>query len=260
MFFEFFRGIWKDRFIMFSLINRDLQIKYRKSILGVAWSVITPLGLVLMIGGIYSIIFNTDPKTFIPSLFAGLNPWLFMSSSADGGCLCYIAVEGYIKQIHANNQIFPLRTTISGFINMMYSILAFFAVYMFLQPECFGPQMILVIPGLIIIFVYSWALAGITSIINLYIRDFQPLLSLVLQGLFYITPIIYTVDMLNMEGFAWIYKLNPFYYVLEVIKQPMLGNKPSLETYIGAVLITVVLFIISIIVTMKERKNIALKL
>lgn len=77
----------RHQYILSSLVSRDLISKYRKSKLGVLWSILTPLGLVLIVGAVYSIIFGADPKEFIPSLFAGLNPWLFMSGTADAATL-----------------------------------------------------------------------------------------------------------------------------------------------------------------------------
>ena len=71
---KYFSGIWANKYILTSFVNKDLQLKYRKSKLGVLWSLITPIGLVLMIGSIYSILFKTDPTVLIPMLFAGLNP------------------------------------------------------------------------------------------------------------------------------------------------------------------------------------------
>lgn len=118
VFAEYFRGIWLDRFILASLVNKDLQIKYKRSKLGVAWAILTPLGLVLIIGGVYSIIFGAEPKTFIPLLFAGLTPWIFLNSTADGGTLAFIGAEGYLKQTIVNAQIFPLRITLVNFVNL----------------------------------------------------------------------------------------------------------------------------------------------
>ena len=91
---EYFNGIWHDRYILISLVNRDLITKYRRSILGVAWTILTPLGLVLIIGSVYSIIFGTDPKEFIPVLFAGLNPWIFLNATADAGTGVFLGAEG----------------------------------------------------------------------------------------------------------------------------------------------------------------------
>lgn len=258
---EYFRGIWRDRYILFSLVNRDLQMKYRKSKLGVLWSVIMPVGLAVIIGSVYSIVFGNDPRVFIPMIFAGLNPWQFISGCADGGTYAFINAEGYIKQTSVNVQIFPLRGVLVNFINLLYALLAYFAIYLLLRPEMFGPKMLMVIPGLIILFFFCWSVANISATVNLNIRDFQPLQSLALQGFFYVTPIIYPASTLADKGFGFVYKFNPFYYMLEIIKAPLQGaDLPGIEIYVIAVAMTICLFYVSIKVVMKEKKGIAFKL
>ena len=106
---DYFKGIWKDRHILFSLVKTDLNLKYKKSMLGVLWSILTPLGLVLIIGVVYSIVFGMKMEDFIPTLFAGLNVWIFLSASADGGTSSFLGAEGYLKQTNVNAQIFPIR-------------------------------------------------------------------------------------------------------------------------------------------------------
>lgn len=261
MFKEYIKGIYQHRFILGSLIKRDLQMKYRRSKLGVAWSILTPLGLVLIVGTVYSIIFGSDPKVFIPALFAGLNPWLFMSGTADGATFAFLSAEGYIKQSTVAAQIFPLRTTLVNFVNLLYSVLAFFAIYLFLQPDCFGPKMLLCIPGLVIMFIFVLGLANINSVITLSLRDFQPLLGLVFQGLFYATPIIFPAKMLADKGFAFIYEINPFYYMLEVVRLPMLGESlPDLKTYVIALVMAFTTLVVGILVVMRAKKTVAYKL
>lgn len=258
---EFFSGIYKNRYIMFSLVNRDLIQKYRRSILGVAWSIITPLGLAIIIGTVYGLLFNTPFDEIVPLIFAGINPWAFMSGCADGGTAVYPAAEGYIKQSTVSLQVFPLRMAMTNFVNLMYSVITFFGIYLFLKPELFSVNMLMVFPGLIIVFFFSWGMANIASIINLHVRDYQPFQSLILQGLFYVTPIIYPVEMIAERGGDWIYKINPFYYMLEVIRKPMLGYElPSLKVYIVTILIAIVCFFVSIVVVMANRKTIAYRL
>ena len=258
---NYFSGIYENRYILFSLINVDLQSKYRRSALGVLWAIITPLGLSVIIGSVYSIIFGSDPTYFIPMLFAGLNPWIFLSGSADGGTYSFISAEGYIKQTTTNIQIFPIRTVTVAFINLLYSVIAFFAIYLFLQPNSFSPIMLMTIPGLIIQYFFAVGLANITSIINLKIRDFQPFQSLVLQGLFYATPVIFDSSILDEKGFELIYKLNPFYYMISVVKMPMLGEK-LLDPidYLIAIVLAVVVFFFGVILIMKNKKTIAYQL
>lgn len=258
---NYFLGIWKERYVLLSLVNRDLQMKYRKSFLGVAWSVLMPLGLVLIVGGVYSIIFGTDPKTFIPQLFAGLNPWIFISSSMDGGTMAFLSAEGYIKQTTVQAQIFPVRTCMANMVNLLYSIIAFFTVYLFLQPELFGPQMLLVFPGLVIMFIFTIGMTTLAANIHLLVRDFQPLQSLILQGLFYVTPIIYEPQMLAEKGFGLIYELNPIYYMLEIVRVPMLGKTlPDGKIYLIAVLLAGTSFLLGMIMMMRQKKGIAFRL
>lgn len=258
---NYFKEIWRDRYILRSLVKSDLNLKYKKSILGVAWSVLTPLGLVIIIGSVYSIIFNTKPENFIPALFAGLNPWIFLSGSADAGTGAFISAEGYLKQTNVNSQIFPIRVVLVNFINLLYSIIAFFIIYIFLKPELFGFNMLAVIPGLVILFIFAVALSNVGAVINLNIRDYQPFQSLIFQGLFYATPIIFPSKILKDKGFDILYKINPFYYMIEIVKQPLLGEKlPHPGIYQKAIFIAVGALFLSIILVMREKKKIAFKL
>ena len=257
---EYFEGIWRDRYILMSLVKQDLQLKYKRSVLGIAWAIITPLGLVLIIGTVWTLVFGADPRVFIPLLFSGLNTWLFISGSADGGSVSLLAAEGYLKQTTVNAQIFPIRVVLVAFINLLYAILAFFAIYLFLQPDSFGPTMLMCIPGLAIGLVFSIALANLASVANLFFRDFQPLQSLILQAFFYATPIIYPAQILQERGFSFVYQINPMYYFIEIIRKPMLGDGLAQPfEYAVAITVAVVLFIISALVLMRLKKQLAYK-
>lgn len=258
---DYFKGIWRDRYILLSLVKTDLKLRYKKSILGILWSVLTPLGLVVIIGVVYSIIFGMEMRDFIPALFAGLNPWIFVSASADGGTNSFISAEGYLKQTNVNSQIFPIRVVLVNFMNLLYSVLAFILIYFFLKPEMFNLKMLMVIPGLLIVLLFSVSLSNIAAVINLNIRDYQPLQSLLFQGLFYATPIIFPAKILKDKGFEILYKINPFYYMIEIIKTPLLGEElPHIGIYQKSVFIMIVSLIFSIFIVMKSKKNITFKL
>lgn len=244
-----------------SLVRNDLNNRYRNSILGIAWSVLTPLGMVIIIGCVYSIIWGQDLKTFIPMLFAGLTPWIFVTGSAEAGTGCFSGAEGYIKQTMTNIEIFPLRTALVNFVNFLYSVISFFAVYLFLAPDKFGPKMLMVIPGMIILFIFGAGISTIAGIINTYVRDYQPLQSLVLQGMFYATPIIYPTAILANKGYSLIYLLNPFYYMIEVVRAPMIGDQiPAISVYVTAIIIAIVIALIAIYLISKIGREIIFRL
>ena len=258
---QYFLRLWSGRYVLTSLVKRDLQLKYRNSMLGVAWSILTPIGLAIIVGSVYSIIFGNNPAEFIPLLFASINPWAFMSGTADAATVSLIGAEGYIKQTSVQCEIYPLRTASVSFVNLCYTILAFFAIYLFIQPDLYGPKMLMVFPGLAIVFIFAWGTANLTAIINLFVRDFQPLQSIMLQGFFYATPIIFPTEVLDERGFSLIYQLNPFYYILEVVRRPMLGQElPECSVYVIAIAISVIIFIISIFFMEKYRDKIVFSL
>ena len=122
---RYFRNVWRSRHILISLVQKDLRNRYRKTFLGVAWSVLSPFGLVLIIGSVYSIVWSVDPVEFIPRLFTGLTPWIFITSSAEGGALSFASAEGYIKQTTTDIEIFPIRAATVALVNYLYSALAF---------------------------------------------------------------------------------------------------------------------------------------
>lgn len=258
---DYFKNVYKSRHILKSLADKDIKNKYRKSFLGVAWSIMTPLGMVLIIGTVYSIIWGQPPQVFIPILFTGLTPWIFLTGSAEGGAICFASAEGYIKQTMTDIEIFPLRSTLVALVNFLYSAAAFFVVYLFLAPEKYSINMLMVLPGLVILFIFGAGFATIAGVINTHVRDYQPLQSLVLQGLFYATPIIYPAELVKAKGYALIYLLNPFYYMIEVIRAPMVGGPiPSLHTYITAIAISLTIALIGIYLIRKVGRNLVFKL
>lgn len=258
---DYFKNLISARHILVSLTRQDLKNRYRNSILGVAWNFLSPLGIVLIIGIVYSVVFKTPLEELVPYLFSGLLPWLFFAGSAEVGSLSFLNSQGYIKQTQVPIEIFPLRSTLVNFVNLLISILAFFLIYAFINPSSFGINMLLVIPALVIWLFFCAAWATISAIINLYIRDFQPLQSLIIQGLFYLSPIIYKPEMLNSENFQWIYLLNPFYYMLEIIRRPLLGKElPSLQSWGISIILTLLLCQFAIILIHKIGRKITFRL
>lgn len=258
---DYIKNVLRSRYVLFSLVKWDIKSKYRRSILGVAWSVLTPLGLVLIVGSVYSILWGQDPAVLIPRLFTGLTPWIFITTSAEAGANCFVVAEGYIKQTMTNIEIFPLRVASVAFINLLYSMGAFLLVYLFIAPQNYSFSMLMVLPGLMILYMFGAGAAMISGLINLHLRDFQPFQSLVLQGFFYATPIIYPAEMLEQKGYSFIYECNPLYYMIEVVRTPLTGSGiPSGKTYIIATIISCVVFLVGVYKIEKIGRKIVFKL
>lgn len=254
---QYLKNIKKSRHVLHMLVVRDVFSKYRKSILGVAWSMITPLSMVGVIGLVYSIVFGIPLISFVPYLFSGLTPWLFISNAIESGTNSYIAAEGFITQTKIHIEVFPLRMVLGAFVNYLFMSIAFFLVYGLIKPDAFNFNMLLYIPSSLIIFIFCWGIANIVALINLYVRDYAYLQSILLQILFYVTPLIYLPEVMDKRGFSGIYKFNPLYYMTDIIRQSMLGST-EIKSFMWLIsgIIALSVFIISVCLTKKIGRNI----
>lgn len=258
---SYFRKVFHARYILSSLVRIDLKGRYRNSIMGFAWNFLTPLGLVVIIGTVFSLLFSMSIREFVPYLFSGLIPWFYVVGCADGGSYCFLGNQGYIKQMSAPIEIYPLRLALVNLVNLLMSIGAFWLICIYLKPEAFNINMLGLVPAVLIFLFFGAAWATLSGFIHLYVRDFAPLQSLAIQALFYVTPIIYPAENILSTPMAWLIRLNPLYYLLEIIRKPLLGEPVLVSNaYIISVIITFVMFMFALVLYKRIGRKIAYKL
>lgn len=256
----YIKNIFSAKYILLSFLRQDLKTKYRNTVLGIGWNFLSPLGIVLIIGTVYSSLFSIPMKELVPFLFSGLLPWLFLTGCSENGAMAFLGASGYIKQTRVPLEIFPLRHCLLNMVNLVFSIFAFLLIYIIMSPSSFNGYMLLIVPALVIWFVFCAAWATITGMINLYLRDFQPLQSLLLQGLFYASPIIYKPEMLAAK-YEWIYKYNPIYHLLEIIRKPLLGQGPATATsWAVSIAMSLLLLLLAVYLIRKIGRSISFRL
>ncbi|MBA4347979.1 MAG: hypothetical protein C0413_03915 [Clostridiales bacterium] len=259
---QYFKNLWRSRYIIVSLALQDIRNRYRRSIFGILWSVLMPLGLALIIASVYTIIWKTDIKTFLPFLLSGLTPWSFISGCSTNGAMAYLSAEGYIKQLPVKLELFPVRVMLGALIELLFGLIAFFVIVLLFNPALITFNLFLIPVALIIYMIAGTAMATIAATLQTFIRDYAPLQTLLLQAFFYVTPIIFTTEILAQRGanFELIYKFNPFYYFLQIMRDALLGNRPDLVTWLVAVGLSLGLLFVAILLVQKTRKQIVFKL
>jgi len=134
--------------------------------------------------------------------------------------------------------IYPLRTTLGAAYHFAIGMaVVFVAVGIFSGYR--NPLVLLsLVPSLALLFIFAWSLAVCTGTLHALFHDTQHILDILLQILFYMTPIIYKPDILTQRGLDWAMQLNPFAVLLELIRQPLLeGIMPGIDTVRSSVLI-----------------------
>jgi lipopolysaccharide transport system permease protein len=235
--FGYFRRIWELRHFWRTLVVTDLRNRYRRSFLGVGWSLVRPVMLALLFCTVFGKLFKQDMATFAPFLLIGLTLWQFLSESILAGCESFTRSAPYIRQQRLPLAIFPLRTVLGAGIHALVALGAALVLTVVLN----GPPPLLaalaVLPGLLLLLLLAWALAILAGILRCHFPDVPHLLEVGLQLLMYLTPIIYPLELLRDRGrLSLLVHLNPFTSIVEMVRGPLLtGQVPSLTTTLTAV-------------------------
>lgn len=215
-------GIWAKRYFWMSLVRSDLRRRYRRSWLGIGWSLMNPIAMTTVFCIVFSQLFHEDIFTYAPYVLSGLAFWNFVIGCTHEGCQCFYQSETYIRQHPAPLAIYPLRVTLGMALHFSAGLVVLLAMVLVLQGPHFIPALWSVIPGLALIFTLAWAVTVCVSVVNVIFPDTQHLVQVAMQATFYLTPIFTSPRLLSEHGMRWIVDWNPLATALELIRAPIL--------------------------------------
>lgn len=229
---EYCAAIWSKRYFWFSLVKVDLRRRYRRSWLGIGWSLMHPIIMTMVFCIVFCNLFGESITSYAPYVLSGLAFWNFFSNVMTEGCQCFYAGEHYIRQHPAPLAIYPLRTTLGMGLHFSMAMLVLLALVWLLHG--FGNILALwsVIPGLALIFVLAWSVAICVGVVNVVFPDTQHLVQVGMQVLFYTTPVFYSARLLESHKLGWLVAANPLAACLELVRAPILeGHLASLHAW-----------------------------
>jgi ABC-type polysaccharide/polyol phosphate export permease len=227
----------------------DLRTRYRRSVLGLGWSLLHPLAmttvLCVVLGGV--LMPGANIFTYGPFLMVGISLWSYIVTAAVAGCSSMFQGESYIRQFPAPMAIYPLRTALGGTIHFLIAlgvvtVIAF--VFRLIDPTSplvrHPAALLSLAPSVLVLFLFTWSLAVLTGFANVFFQDTQHLCEVGFQILFYMTPVCYDAKLLRDRSLGLLVDLNPLASFLELFRLPILqGEVPALSTYMTAVLTAV---------------------
>jgi ABC-type polysaccharide/polyol phosphate export permease len=218
-------------------VRADLRTRYRRSFLGLGWSLLQPITMTIVLCAVFHGLFGNEIQDYAPYLLTGLCFWNALTSIASGGCNCLYQAETYIRQHPAPIGIYPLRAVLGASFHFLAALLVAVALTWSLRGFSNVQALYCLVPALAILLVAGWSLAVLTGVANVYFPDTLHLVEVSLQVLFYMTPIIYPASMLEGKGMGWLVRYNPLASLVELIRAPILEGQPaSAATYAVALL------------------------
>lgn len=234
-----FKDLYDYRELLKTNVKKEIRGKYKGSFLGILWSFINPLLMVLVYALVFSTITKVEQDNFVIYLITGIIPWIFFTTVIQQGMTSIRANAGLINKVYFPRVILPVSVAISGLINFMISCLI---ILVFVIVGGVGISWHLVYLPLIAIiqFVFSLGVTLALSALNIYIKDTEYIVNFMIQLLFYGTPIVYSITLIPQK-YHWILYLNPMTSIVNVYRDIFLNH--SVPVTKSLLVLTVVSFI-----------------
>lgn len=237
----------KYSYLLVNLVRKDFTTKYRRSILGVLWSVLNPLLMAMIISTVFSKLFRVQMENFVVYYLTGSLIFNFMSEATSGALASVIGSAGLIKKVYIPKYIFPIEKCLFALVNTMFSLVATFILMPFLGVPLKITVLLFWVP-LIYVLMFSVGVGMLLSATNVFFRDIGHLYSVWITAWMYLTPILYPKELIP-DSIRWFTTANPMYYYVDYFRSVMMYNTiPDFKTNVLCAAFSVAFLIIGLIV------------
>ncbi|RPI20685.1 MAG: ABC transporter permease [Acidobacteria bacterium] len=255
------RNLLDHRRLILEFAKRELKTRYTGSVAGFAWHVLNPIFLLT----IYTLVFSQIMSARVPGitstlaytvyLCSGLLPWIAFQESISRSTSAFVENANLIKKIYVPEEIFVANVVVSSTLNLLTQLVVFLLLAAFAG---FFPGVALVYLLLLILAQQAFAFGiGLTfAAANLFFRDVTHIAGMVLQAWFWMTPIVYLVDIVPERFVPWL-AVNPMYHVTEGYHRIVIhGQAPSPGQWMVAISVAAASLVFSSLVLNKLRTDI----
>lgn len=249
------REIWSRRELVAALVVRDLKVRYRNSVLGFVWSLLTPLLLMLVLWLVFKqlVRFTSEPD-YTVKVLCGLIPWLFFQQTLLDACPSILHFRQVVKKVYFPREVLPISVVLANLVHLLLSLLVLFALLIVVGTPFHWTFLFL--PVLVLLeWMLVQGLAFVLASLHTFYHDVQYIVSALLTMLFYLSPIIYKVyehdRIAPTAGFGVparfepYYMLNPLAVIAEGYRQVILRCELPNPWFLGiAFLVSLSLLIV----------------
>jgi ABC-2 type transport system permease protein/lipopolysaccharide transport system permease protein len=208
-----------------ALGQQDIRLRYRGSLLGPFWQTLTTAVMIAGMGVIYSQLFHIQLENYLPLLALGLIFWLFVSSLVTEGCNTFISAQPIIQQVKLPYSIHVYRLIYRNLLTLGHNIVIVPIVLWLYPPPVQPLQLVSLVPGLALVLLNGGWIGLLLGMLSARFRDVPPIVGSVMQVVFFITPVMWSVA--SLGGNAWWVELNPIFAMIDVLRAPLLGMPVS---------------------------------
>ena len=240
----------KYQFLFEELVKRDFKQKYKRTVLGMAWSVLSPLCQLLVMSVVFTQFFGRSQPHYTIYLFCGNLVYNYFREATSTGMFSLMSNSGIITKVNVPKYMFLLSKSISSLINFGLTLLVFF-LFVAIDGLPFAPRFLALVYPVACLIVFNIGVGLVLSALFVFFRDINYLYDVFCLMLMYLSAIFYTVDSFD-PGIEKLFLLNPIYCYIKYFRVVVIdGNLPSIPYHLLCLLYAVIMVVIGGIIYKK---------
>ncbi len=251
------RELWDGRELLFYLVWRDVTVRYKQTVLGVAWAILQPVFSMV----VFTVIFGNLAK--LPSegipypifVYSGLLPWMFFSGALSAAAGSLLSQQALLTKIYLPRLYVPASAVGGALVDLGVSFLVFVALMIYYRVvPGFG---ILMLPFLVVLTVLSaLGLGLVLAAVTVTYRDFRYVVPFLIQAGLYISPVIYPANLVP-PNWRWVLTLNPMTGIIDGFRSSLLGKPWNWDALLVATVVSVLVFVYGLFYFRKMERRFA---
>jgi ABC-2 type transport system permease protein len=234
---------WRYRDLILFLVRRDITARYKRSVLGIGWTMLNPLGMMIVLSIVFSQVFRTNMVGYPAYVLSGLIAWTFFSQTSSNAINILVWGGDLFQRIYIPRSTFAISAIGTGLVNLVLSMVPLMAVMLVIRIPLH--LTILLAPlAMILLALFSLGIGLLISTIGIYFADVVEMYVIVLMAWMYLTPVIYPLDILPVNVQSWL-QLNPMVHLVGLFRSLVFyGVVPPIEQWLLTFALALVTFLI----------------
>lgn len=231
------KDLWQYRDLLMQLIARNIKTRYKRSVLGILWTMLNPLLMMLVLTFVFSNVFRFQQPHYAAYALAGVALWNFFAQTTTGAMSELIWGGNLMNKIYLPRSIFAASALGTSLVNLLLTLIPLFVV-MAITGVPFRPALLILPLPILLTAMFALGVALILSRVAAYFADVLEMYQIFLTAWMYLTPIIYPKEIISPD-LQWLFNLNPMYHLIEIFRAPLLigwlaGPKTVLASAVAA--------------------------
>lgn len=253
------KTFWNRRFLLYELVKKGIKLKYRRSYLGILWSLLEPILTTIVLTIVFGTLFGNKSQDFPLYILCGRLLYSFFSQGTKSASKSIRVNASMIKKVYVPKYLYPLSYVLYNYAIFFLSLVVMVPLAIYCQVPLTWHIVEIIVP-LFLLFLLTLGVGMILATICVFFRDMEYLWEVLLMLIMYSSAIFYYPERLMKSGYAWILKFNPLYCVIQTFRNAMFGEAMDMQLVGYAGIFSLVTLAVGIFLFYKKQDKFILQI